>query len=279
MNRLSRLLVVAAAVVLSIGGRDACVANVNFPFNASSEGWTWDTIPSQSGTGTPQWEWHKEPSSTDGALRALLFDSGSATGAWAMSPCLELNNSGKKGEVLFNISHYTSFPEQILGQVQFRINTGSGWGSWAGIPGSNWFPPPNHVPPTEALVFPPLLSSSGTYYDPSNTWLAFSGTNISSGTTGSHLASAFALTYGGTGTDLGPGVDIGNEIQFRLVVGVSGTVSGTGSVIWEVNEVQIDGVKICQVPEPAGIVLAGGAAMVGLAMARRSRARSRRRDP
>lgn len=267
-------------VTVSICGRGVCVANVNFPFNASQEDWEFGVYLPASGTNTPSWFWEKLPSKDDGAIRALLLASGSGAGAWAMSPCLELNDS--QGLINVDIAHFTLFPQSILGQVQYQLNTGAGWGNWTGIPSTNWITASGNVAPTEALVFPPLLSSSGTYYDPSNTWLAFSGTNIASGTTGSHVQSAFTLTYGGTGTDLGPAVVNGSEIKFRLVVGVDATIgTGTETILWEVNEVQVDGVKLCKpVPEPGTIVLAAGAALCGLAAARRSRRRSpRRRSP
>lgn len=283
MNRPSRLLVVAAVTVLSLGGRDACVANVNFPFNASKEDWEFGVFLPASGTNTPYWFWEKNPSKDDGAIKALLLASGSGAGAWAMSPCLEINNSGQKGEILVDISHFTLFPDQILGQVQYQVTTGTGSSGWLGVPSAAW-EPAGHVVPTGTAVFPPLLSSSGTFYDPSNNWLAFSGTNISSGTTGAHILSQFTLTYGATNTILGPGVNLGDEIMFRFVLGVDSQIPVSGTTpatLWEVNQVNVDGVKLCKpVPEPGTLMLAAGAALVGLAAVRRRRARGTRcREP
>lgn len=265
---------VAAAMMLAIG--EVGTANVQYNFNSTAEGWEFGTILPLSGT-TPYWEYHKEPSATDGALRALLVESGSGAGAWAMSPCLEVFNT--KDVIHVDISHWTAFPPDILGQMQLRIDaTGtSGWGPWQGISGTAWYTyANNHVPPDDPNVFPPLLSSSGT----ANLWLAFSGTHNpgtdpdASSSTGQHVNSAFDIALAEYG------LSEGSEIQFRFVVGVN-TVFPTQSpetvvldtVLWEVNDVQIYGVKECVVPEPGTLALAGfGAAAAGGMCLRRRRA-------
>lgn len=273
MNRSWHRLVVAVAAALVLGVGDVGVANVQYNFNSTAEGWEFGTILPLSGT-SPYWQ-QVQVSSTGGALQSILVESGSGAGAWAMSPCLEVTNA--KNVIHVDIAHYTAFPLGILGQVQFRIDaTGtSGWGPWQGISGTAWLTgTANHVPPTEANVFPPLLTSSGTL----NSWLAFSGTNDPSTApdaqtaSGQHVKSAFDIGL----TEYG--LASGSEIQFRLMVGVNDVFTpplSSPKVLWEVSDFQIVGVKECVVPEPGALVLVGGAlgcGLVGLARRRRRRA-------
>lgn len=267
---------VAAAATLSVG--TVGFANVQFNFNSDAEGWEFGTLPPVSGT-TPYWEWDKFPSVNDGGLHAWLVASGSGAGAWAMSPCLDIPKNPPQDFIHVDISHLTAFPDGILGQVQFRIDaTGTGWGAWQGVSGTSWSVV-GHVAPTEANVFPPLLTSPGA---PPNEWLAFSGTHNSTTdpgapSTGQHVASAFDLQF----SDYG--LTEGSEIQFRFVVGVSGTVStqSPATLLWEVNDMQIVGVKLCAVPEPGTLALGGIAVACGLGSlaCRQVAGRARRRRP
>ncbi len=271
MKRSSWLLAATFAATLCLALGNVGVANVQFNFNSNADGWEFGTELPLSGT-TPYWEWHKEQSSTDGAIRALMVASGSGAGAWAMSPCLDIPNNPPQTFIHVDISHLTAFPGNILGQVQFRIDaTGTGWGAWQGVTGTSWSTT-NHVAPTEANVFPPLLTSPGA---PPNLWLAFSGTHNAatdpgSISSGQHVQSAFDLQFAEYG------LTEGSEIQFRFMVGVNDTfpTQSPPAVLWEVNDMQIIGVKVCAVPEPGALTLAGVALACGLGgYARRRRRR------
>ncbi|MFM9058222.1 MAG: PEP-CTERM sorting domain-containing protein [Planctomycetaceae bacterium] len=277
MKRSWRHFAVALAVPLFVAGSDVGFANVQYNFNNSAEGWEFGTILPLSGT-TPYWE-QVSVSSTGGALQSFLVESGSGAGAWAMSPCLEVTNATAQGKIHVDMFHYTAFPLGILGQVQFRLDvTGtSGWGAWQGISGTSWLTSlDNHVPPTEANVFPPLLTSSTTSL---NEWLAFSGTHNpstdpdASTASGQHVKSAFDLWLSEYG------LSNGSEIQFRLMVGVNEVFTPPLSppkVLWELDDFQIVGVKECAaVPEPGTLALAGSA--IGCGRAGLARQRRRRR--
>lgn len=253
-------------------------ANENFPFNSSAEGWTFGTILPASGTNTPAWDWYPAPSSSAGGLQARLVASGSAAGAWAMSPCLEVVQNSQQEYIHVDFEHFTAFPTGILGQVQFRIDlTGTGWGDWQGIPIADWITS-NHLPPAEATVFPPLLTSQAS---PPNLWWAFSGTNNAATNqdaaapgSGPHVRSAFDLPWAPYG------LANGAEIQFRFLVGVDGTVpTQPETILWEVNQVQIDGVRVCVVPEPETLALAavGGLGCLVFVGRRQRRSRSARK--
>jgi hypothetical protein len=264
----------AFAVPLVLVAGVGRAANVNFNFNASPEGWTFGTIPPVSGTATPAWGWFGAPSSSDGGLEALLVGSGSGAGAWAMSPCLEILQNSQQPYIHVDFSHYTQFPPGILGQVQVQTFVSGSWGSWQGIPTAAW-KVTNHVAPTEANVFPPLATSPGA---PPNDWLAFSGTNTAgnhpTASTGSgpHVLSAFTLQWADYG------LANGSEVRFRFLVGVDDEFAPqlTESVLWEVNEVTIDGARVCVIPEPGSLALAGGALVCGVVGLR---GRRRRRGP
>ena len=243
----------AALILVMAAGPDAR-ANVQFNFNSDAEGWTFGTMPPVSGTNAPFWQWASGPSSSDGALQAFLTASGSGAGAWAMSPCLEITNQSQDN-VHVDFGHYTQFPDNMLGQVQFRVDTtGTGWGDWQGISQAYW-DPVNHVLPGQQTVFSPLLSS-GT----PNDWWAFSGTNIATDNPqGPHVRSAFTIPWAPYG------LDNGKEIQFRLLLGVNADFpTPLPQILWELNDFQVDGVKLCVVPEPASLAIVGSAIAVGL---------------
>lgn len=264
MNRSTFLFAAAFTATLILGAGDVRAANLNFNFNADSEGWTFGTIPPVSGT-TPSWQWYKGPSSNDGGLQALLVASGSGAGAFALSPCLEiLQESQTQRYIDVDFSHYTLFPQNILGQVQFQIDNS---GTWQGIPTSAW-KTVNHVPPTEPNVFPPLLTSPGA---PPNVWLAFSGTNDAGNNptaatgSGPHVLSAFRLNWDDYG------LSNGSEIEFRFLIGVNQEYATQSPVpiLWEINSLEIDGAKLCVVPEPGSLALVGCALACGACFARR----------
>ena len=271
MKRLKRIVVSAcAALALVTAAGPEARANVQFNFNSDAEGWTFGTMPPASGTATPIWQFAPGPSSNEGSLQATLTASGSGAGAWAMSPCLEIENQSQDN-VHVDFSHFTQFPANMLGQVQFRIDTtGTGFSNnWQGIPQEYW-DPVNHVLPEEQNVFSPLLSSSGT----SNDWWAFSGTNVATNNPqGPHVLSAFTIP-------LAPySLANGTEIQFRLLLGVNADFpTPLPDVLWELNSFQVDGVKLCAVPEPAALALVGTAIAVGLARLRFRRTMSRGKD-
>lgn len=268
-------MVLAGIGILTAACAGVCSANENFPFNSSAEGWTFGTIPPPvSGTGTPSWDWSPAPSSFAGALQARLIGSGSGAGAWAMSPCLEVFQNLQQEYIHVDIEHFTAFPAGTLGQVQFRIDlTGTGFGLWQeAVPIDSWYTA-NHVKPTEANVFSPLLSSSGT----SNLWWAFSGTNNAVNNpdaavpgSGPHVRSAFDLPWAPFG------ISNGAEIQFRFLVGVNDAFQDQpNTILWEVNRVQIDGVKVCAVPEPQALALTGIGGLGCLLFVGRRQRRSR----
>jgi len=136
MHRVTRLLAVTCAAAALLTGRDS-VANVEFNFNSTQEGWTFGTIQG-SGTDTPYWFFEKASSKDNGGLQAFLLASGANAGAWALSPCMEVKKNDPTIDIDF--SHYTLFSStDILGQVQFRVDTtGTGFGLWQGVPSIYW---------------------------------------------------------------------------------------------------------------------------------------------
>lgn len=250
MRRFDSFLAAVATAALFLGGTGRA-ANVQFNFNSNADGWTFGTVPPASGSATPWWEWHKAPSSTDGGLQAKLLVSGSAAGAWALSPCLEIAQNKNQPYVHVDIAHYTLFPDDILGQVQFRYDAGSGWSGWAGVPAAVWSTVGGHHPPNDPNPFFPL--------DPGAPAFAGASPGASSGF---HVTSAFTLAWAPYG------LGNGDEIQFRFLVGVDAPLSvSSETILWEVNDVQIDGVRLCAVPEPDGLAL-GAVAVAGVARRR-----------
>lgn len=267
MKRFALFCAVPCAALLFLGACETRASNVQFNFNSDADGWTFGTIPA-TGSQTPWWEWHKAPSSTDGGLQAKMSLSDAGVGAWAMSPCLELDQNNNQPYIHVDISHLWDMPEGVLGQVQFQVDTGSGFGTdWLGIPTAAWDASSGHHPPTEAVVFAPLLSSSGS----PNDWLAFEGTSAGAGS-GSHLTSSFTLQWGDYG------LAQGDDIRFRLLVGTNKPFrEDPAALLWEMNIFQVEGAKVCAVPEPGSLAMAGAAAACGIGgIARRRLARPSR---
>lgn len=123
--------------------------------------------------------------------------------------------------------------------------------------------------PTESNVFAPLLSTAG-----SNAYLAFSGTNDASGNPkGPHVLSAFDIQWADTG------LSNGAEIQFRLLAGVNEDFpTQEPAILWEIDGFQVDGVRLCAVPEPGTVALAGCAVAAALASRRLRRSVFTRRS-
>lgn len=265
MKRFLWFLAAPCTALLLLGAGEARASNVQFNFNANADGWTFGTIPA-TGSQTPWWEWHKAPSSTDGGLQAKMQLADIGVGAWAMSPCLELNQNVNQSYIHVDISHLWDMPGGVLGQVQFQVDTGSGFGGWQGIPTAAWDATSGHHPPTATTVFSPLLSSGSP-----NDWPAFEGTSAGA-TSGFHLTSSFTLPWGDYG------LDNGDDIRFRLLVGTDASFSrDPAALLWEMSDFQIDGAKVCAVPEPGSLAMAGAAAACGIGGFARRR-RSRRSD-
>jgi len=147
------------------------------------------------------------------------------------------------------------------------VDPGSGWGAWSGIPTEYFVKPnggstdnkPNYGPP----LFAPLVETSGTL--PVQAW---AGTTTSFAS-GFHVPSEFTLFY----DDFN--LQDGYDIQFRFAMANDTAVSGTNTLVWEVNKVQIEGVVPCLIPEPGTLALAGiGGLGCLLIVARRRRSRA-----
>lgn len=265
MNRPARscplvalLVVVSTAFALAPSG--VCrAANIQFNFNSNDGGWTGTSPPAD-----PWWQWEKSPSSEAGGWQGFMGSPGDLAIAYLESPCLEiLQESQSQTYIHVDISHQYAFPEGMQGQVQFNFNTGSGWqANWLAVPSSAWTHDGDHdVPLATALT--PLLSGP-----------AFDGTSDHL-PTGGHGNSVFELPW----ADWGGGLQNGDEIRFRFALARTGTLGEDPGIdpllVWEINDVQIDGAKLCAVPEPDGLTLASIAAVVGGAGLAGRRARRR----
>ena len=240
--------------VLGPGCPPARAGNITYNFNetnGSEQGW----YPSLSGT-VPDWYWNLESSNKGGGWQTFTGTIGPNYGAYLTSPCMVISNQDQQW-VNVKISHRYNFPltgttgiANQLGQVQFRIDSGSGWGGWQGVPkqyfvnfNGNPVPnsyPPNYGPPGQTL-FSPLITTAGTS--------AWSETTLGFDTK-DHQPSEFTLFF----NDFG--LANGNEIEFRFLMATDQPVSGTSALVWEVNSVKIDGVEPCVVPEPGALALA-----------------------
>jgi hypothetical protein len=250
------LLVLACSIGLLLAATPAGAAQNNITYNFNEDngtevGWFTETI----GT-APLWGWNLDPSSTGGGWQAFSGTNGANSASYLTSPCLIISTNTTQ-YVGFVIQHRYNFPlvdgtANQLGQVQYRVNTtGTQWGDWSGIPTQYFVKPngnpdpgtylPNYGPP----LFSPLVEWSGTM--PVQAW---SGSTANFAT-GIHQPSEFTLQFGDFG------LQNGYEIQFRFAMATDALVSGTDTLVWEINKVQIDGVEPCAIPEPETLALAG----------------------
>lgn len=260
MKRSMLFLAIAAAAIATVSP-SARAGNVNFPFNASSEGWA--LIPEN--TGPLFWEWSKGQSSTEGALHAWLGSTTPASGAqaYALSPLLTIDQeSASQPYVHMDFEFWTAMPENlVLGQVQYQITRQSDHSviGWAPVPAESYEATAGHILPN-ALPLAPLLGSGSN---------SFTG-SLGGPNEGKHVRSEFVLDWNA----FSPTLVNGDSIQFLFMVGVSGTTGlPTNSMVWELDRVQIDGVSIAPVPEPGSMALAATAAATGLVTALRRRRR------
>jgi hypothetical protein len=240
--------------------------NITYNFNednGTEVGWFTDT------TGTaPLWDWNTGPSVIGGGWQAFSGTNSANSASYLTSPCFVIDHNNDW--VNFKVDHRFNFPlsgttANQLGQVQYRVDTGSGWGAWSGIP-TEFFVKPNGNPEPNAVLpdygpplFPPLVETSGTL--PVQAW---SGTSLNFAT-GFHEPSEFTLFF----DDFS--LQNGYDIQFRFAMATNAAVSGTDTIVWEVNKVQIEGVVPCLIPEPAALTLAGIGGLGCLLVARRRR--------
>ena len=231
----------------------ARAGNVNFPFNASSEGWS--LVP--NGSGSLYWEWAKDPSNTEGGLHAWVNDDpalpADGTTAYALSPLFVIDKQGNDEFIHMDFEYWadllTSGTTSVLGQVQYSTNPGLP-GSWKAVPAADYLSN-SHVLPN-AIAAPPLIGSEQN---------AFSG-QLGGPSVGNHVSSAFELKW----TDTTPNLQEGDTIQFLFMVGIHGPLPADTpkTQVWELDRVQITGVKVAPVPEPGSMALAGMAAGTAL---------------
>jgi len=260
-HRCEILILVATAGALIAPLTAVADNNITYNFNQpNGRELGWFGIPDASGTVTPYWDWNLGSSGSGGGFQAFTGSDPQLSSAFLLGPCLVLDNN--KDWVNVKVTHRYDFPLSLsgtanqLGQVQFRIDSGAGWGAWRGVPSAYFVTftgsavpdnyVPNYGPPTRPL-FGPLIDSSTTPPAPVLAWSgstpAFAG--------GAHETSEFTLFYGDFG------LASLNEIQFRFAMATNEPTSGTNRLVWEVNSIQIEGVVPCVVPEPGGLALAG----------------------
>lgn len=267
----SPLAIVGACLALSaivFPAGPAWGLNVNFPFNSADGGWT--VVNTGSIPLTSQWEWTAdEPSSTEGGWHVRRGEELQGTGTYLLSPCFFIDgNDGveKKNSIYFEVYHRFAFgggttgdPLVALGQVQYRINGGT----WLGIRTDDFVTSPlDHVVPLHASPPSPFIATT-TEPPPAPTPPGSYAVNAWDGETKDfgikdHQPSAFELNFGTAPGDYT--FAIGDEIEFRFLMGTQIPLSGTTQLVWELNSVQIKGVTIC--PEPGGMVLAAAGLVV-----------------
>ena len=242
----------------------ASASNVEYNFNNKLEGWTFHTTT----PGSLFWEWQPGTSSAEGALHAWIGNPVPASGqvAWAESPLFELSQQGQpvpQPYVHVDFSHWTDLPvggtttpidPLALGQVQFRYmrTTDAAWSDWLAAPIAWSGTTQGHHPP-DAPPSPPPLAADGA---------SFAGRTTDFP---NHVTSAFDIDWNA----FTPALDNGDLITFRFLVGVTADlpIDRPAGIVWELNSVGIDGVRVAAVPEPGGPALAGGAAATGLLVA------------
>ena len=235
--------------------------NVEFNFNAKLEGWTFGSADNPV-SGSLDWEWQKQSSSTEGAIHVWLGTGvpPSQAIAWAMSPCLEIEQEAQnQKEVHVDFSHWTAFPDNLRGQVQFAYKRASDavWSGWLGVPTADWDPTSGHHMPTAPPSPAPLDVLAPSFVGTTSPFQ-------------NHLTSAFDIPW----VDFVPNLQNGDEIRFRFLVGVTDApLAGSLAprLVWEINDMTIDGVKVCAVPEPGSLAMAAAAAASGVVVVARRR--------
>lgn len=256
------LVVAIVCASLSFPSGEARAGNVEFNFNSKLEGWTFGGDDSPTAPSL-YWEWQKQSSNTEGAIHAWLGPNVplSQAVAWAESPCLEIEQEAdKQHQVHVDFSHWTDFPDNVSGQVQFDFKraTDATWFGWQGVPLADWDPTSGHHMPVVPTL-PPLDTTAPSFQGISSPFQK-------------HITSAFDIKW----ADFAPNLQNGDEIRFRFLVGVTaafpqGVTSIDPRKVWEVNDMTIDGVKVCAVPEPGSLAMTAAAAVSGLVIAGRRR--------
>ena len=260
----------AALSLLLLACPPAYGGNVTYPFNASDGGW----IVTGTGTIEKPWTWQAGPSVKNGGWQSFLGDDDSpGSGTFVESPCLLIDDVGGQ-YVRVDISHRFNFPysdsgPNALGQVQYRVDKGLGWGNWLGVPTAVFKTSAGNIPPTYPTIgtlAPPLIPTAN-YPVSSSTAVnlqAWAGTT-NDFRKGDHQPSEFTLDF------LSFGLAPNNEIQFRFLMAPQtfstneqNEQNGTNGqrLNWEINKVQIDGVLQC--PEPGTLALAATGLIAGL---------------
>ena len=262
-----------AATLLAAGSWCAVAATaargtdvLEFNFNTGPAGWsspvdTW--VYTAEGSNEKSW---KLPLSGSNPPANLL-----------VSPCLRITDT----TVRFDLQqHRFAFGTSATGtsiayvppagQVQYSLDDGL---TWHGVALGNWYP---FVGPGSGGDTPPTLNpdafAPGTVTTLLPDGYAFQGVSRGYGDRNpKFIKSAFELT----------GLAVDDEIVFRLVgdLGDQAFAADPLHPIWDVNHVQIKGVvEGSCLPEPGGLPLAAGAAVVAVSSAAwRGRSRATRR--
>ena len=256
----------------------ASAGNVNYNFNNINDAAGWASTT--SGTVVPPWTWNLEPSSSGGGWQAFVGNNSADSGTYLTSPCLEITQNSQQEFVKIDVSHRFNFPVPTegepdnLGQMQFRVDKGTGFGDWLGIPsayftGTSVHLAPNYGPPlfgTLLITSSTITTGTGPAVAPVQAW-ANTTTKFFSG---EHERSQITLDYAAFG------LANGDDLQLRFLMATNSGTTQTPVLNWEINSVTIDGVKECVVPEPGCVGLAATAAFMGLGWCARRRLTSRR---
>lgn len=269
---------VALAIVASLAATTASAGNITYSFNANpGVGWTVGNIGAVSGTSPTAWEWTAGASVNEGGWHSRRGPESPVAATTLVSPYYQVDNVGQH-EVRMEILDRYDFPTitgtvpVALGQVQFNVNNGP----WLGIRTADFNTDANHHFPTYGN--PPtttpetlLASTSEPQPSPLGGWpvQAFAGATPNFAA-GKHHDATFTLAFPPDGGyTLGPG----DWVRFRFVMAIQSPDTGTPTINWEINKLQIDGISAVVVPEPGGVTLAGLGAMVGAVVVRQRRRR------